>query len=85
MTFSTLVLSQFRVTLGRVFNWILDILSTSRFYNTIAHFHILPITPAHAKSFQSAFTRRFLSMDVNTVTITNDTINKAMAETLNLF
>jgi hypothetical protein len=54
-------------------------------YITITDFHTLPITPAHAKSFQSAFTRRFLSMDFNTVTITNDTINKAMAKTLNLF
>jgi hypothetical protein len=38
--------------------------------NTIADLHTLTITPAHAMSFQSAFTSRFLATDFNIVTIT---------------
>jgi hypothetical protein len=39
-------------------------------YNPIADFHTLRITAAHAKSYQSAFTSRFLATDFNTVTTT---------------
>jgi hypothetical protein len=47
----------------------LQIITTNN-YNTIAYFHTLPVTPAHAKSFQSDFTNRFLETDFNIVTIT---------------
>jgi hypothetical protein len=47
----------------------LQIVTTSN-YNTITDFYTLPITPAHTKSFQSAFTSHFLVTDFNTLIIT---------------
>jgi hypothetical protein len=38
---------------------------TTNNYNTIANFHTLQITAAHAKSFQCAFTSRFPVTDLN--------------------
>jgi hypothetical protein len=38
---------------------------TTNNYNTIANFHILQITRAHTKSFQSAFASRFPVTDLN--------------------
>jgi hypothetical protein len=40
-------------------------LVTTLNYSAIADLHIIQITAAHAKSFQSAFTSRFQVMDLN--------------------
>jgi hypothetical protein len=41
-----------------------ELITTSN-YNTVANLHTLQIIRAHAKSSQSAFTSRFLVMDLN--------------------
>jgi hypothetical protein len=52
----------FRLEIGFIDH--LQIITTSN-YNTIANFHTLQFTAAHAKFFQSAVNSRFLVTDLN--------------------
>jgi hypothetical protein len=54
----------FGLEIGFIDHFNIRLVSTLN-YSAIANFHTLRITTAHAKSFQSAVTCRFLVMDLN--------------------